>query len=50
MNRTVKEVTAKTFHHDDLESLKTHVFTFVTATLRQTPQGIEMENTVPKHL
>jgi hypothetical protein len=26
-----KEATVKTFHHDDLESLKTHVFTFVTA-------------------
>jgi hypothetical protein len=31
MNRTVKEATAKTFHQNDLESLKTHVFTFVTA-------------------
>jgi hypothetical protein len=26
-----KEATGKTFHHDDLESLKTHVFTVVTA-------------------
>ena len=31
MNRTVKEATVKTFHYDDLESLKAHVLCFVSA-------------------
>jgi hypothetical protein len=31
MNRTVKEATVKTFHYDELESLKAHVLSFVTA-------------------
>lgn len=30
MNRTVKDATIKTFHYDDLESLKAHVLAFVT--------------------
>lgn len=31
MNRTVKDATVKTFHYEDLESLKAHILTFVTA-------------------
>ena len=31
MNRTVKNATVKTFHYDDLESLKAHVLGFVAA-------------------
>lgn len=31
MNRTVKEATIKAFHYSDLESLKAHVLTFVSA-------------------
>jgi hypothetical protein len=31
MNRTVKDATVKTYHYDDLESLKAHVLAFVTA-------------------
>ena len=31
MNRTVKDATVRTFHYDDLESLKAHVLSFVTA-------------------
>jgi hypothetical protein len=31
MNRTVKDATVKTFRYADLESLKAHVLTFVTA-------------------
>ena len=31
MNRTVKEATIKVFHYPDLESLKAHVFAFVSA-------------------
>ena len=31
MNRTVKDATIKTYHYDDLESLKAHVLAFVTA-------------------
>ena len=31
MNRTVKEATIKAFHYADLESLKAHVLTFVSA-------------------
>jgi integrase-like protein len=31
MNRTVKDATVKTFHYDDIQSLKTHVLSFVTA-------------------
>ena len=31
MNRTVKDATVKLFHHSNLESLKAHVLTFVTA-------------------
>jgi len=31
MNRTVKEATLRAFHYDDLESLKAHVLSFVTA-------------------
>ena len=31
MNRTVKEATVRAFHYDDLESLKAHVLSFVTA-------------------
>lgn len=30
MNRTVKDATVKTFHYDDLESLKAHVLAFVS--------------------
>jgi hypothetical protein len=30
-NRTVKDATVRTFHYDDLESLKTHMPSFVTA-------------------
>jgi transposase InsO family protein len=29
MNRTVKDATVKTFHYDDVESLKAHVISFV---------------------
>ncbi len=31
MNRTVKEATVRAFHYDDLNSLKAHVLSFVTA-------------------
>jgi len=31
MNRTVKDATIKVYHYDDLESLKAHILTFVTA-------------------
>ncbi|TIV87415.1 MAG: transposase, partial [Mesorhizobium sp.] len=31
MNRTIKDATVKIYHYDDLESVKTHVLTFVTA-------------------
>ena len=31
MNRTVKDATVKTFHYEDIESLKAHVLAFVTA-------------------
>jgi hypothetical protein len=31
MNRTVKDATVKVYHYDDLESLKAHILTFVTA-------------------
>ena len=31
MNRTVKEAIVKTFHHDNVESLRSHVLSFVTA-------------------
>jgi len=31
MNRTVNEATVKTFHYDDIESLKAHVLSFVAA-------------------
>ena len=31
MSRTVKDATVKTFHHEDLESLKAHVPGFVSA-------------------
>jgi transposase InsO family protein len=31
MNRTVKDATTKAFHYPDLEALKAHVLTFVTA-------------------
>ena len=31
MNRTVKDATIKTYHYDDLDSLKAHVLAFVTA-------------------
>jgi heme oxygenase len=31
INCTIKEATTKAFHHPDLESLKAHVLTFVTA-------------------
>ena len=31
MNRTIKDATIKTYHYDDLESLKAHVMAFVTA-------------------
>lgn len=31
MNRTIKDATVKIYHYDDLESLKAHVLTFVTA-------------------
>ncbi len=31
MNRTVKEATIRVFHDDDLERLKAHVLSFVTA-------------------
>jgi len=31
MNRTIKDATVKTYHYDDLESLKAHVLAFVTA-------------------
>ena len=31
MNRTVKDATIKAFHYPDLESLKEHVFAFVSA-------------------
>ena len=31
MNRTIKDATVKTYHYDDLESLKAHVLVFVTA-------------------
>ena len=30
MNRTIKDATVKTYHYDDLESLKAHVLAFVT--------------------
>ncbi|MBC7433050.1 MAG: transposase [Rubritepida sp.] len=31
MNRTIKDATIKAFHYPDLESLKDHVFVFVSA-------------------
>jgi hypothetical protein len=31
MNRTTKEATIKVFHYPDIESLKAHVLTFVSA-------------------
>jgi transposase InsO family protein len=31
MNRTIKDATIKTYHYNDLENLKVHVMTFVTA-------------------
>ena len=31
MNRTIKDATVKTYHYDDLQSLKDHVLAFVTA-------------------
>jgi len=31
MNRTIKDATVKTYHYDDLESLKAYVLAFVTA-------------------
>ena len=31
MNRTIKDATVKTYHYDDLQSLKAHVLAFVTA-------------------
>jgi hypothetical protein len=31
MNRTIKDATTKTFHHPDVDALKTHVPAFVTA-------------------
>lgn len=31
MNRTIKDATVKVYHYDDLESLKAHVLTFVSA-------------------
>jgi hypothetical protein len=31
MDRTIKDTTVKVYHYDDLESLKAHVLTFVTA-------------------
>jgi transposase-like protein len=31
MNRTVKDATVKTFHYEDVETLKSHVLAFVTA-------------------
>ena len=31
MNRTLKDATVKTFHYEDIESLKAHVLAFVTA-------------------
>jgi hypothetical protein len=31
MNRTVKDATVKAFHYENLESLKAHILTFVTA-------------------
>ena len=34
MNRTVKDATVKTFYYQDLESLKAHILTFVTASYR----------------
>lgn len=31
MNRTIKDAPVKTYHYDDMESLKAHVMAFVTA-------------------
>lgn len=31
MNRTIKDATVKTYHYDNLESIKAHVLTFVTS-------------------
>ncbi len=31
MNRSIKDATVEAFHYEDLESLKAHVLTFVTA-------------------
>jgi hypothetical protein len=31
MNRTVKDATVKTFHNENLDSIKAHVLAFVTA-------------------
>ena len=31
MNRTVKEATVRIFHYEDIDSLKAHVLSFVTA-------------------
>ena len=31
MNRTVKEATVQIFHYEDIDSLKAHVLSFVTA-------------------
>jgi hypothetical protein len=31
MNRAIKDATIKTYHDDELESLKAHVLAFVTA-------------------
>ena len=31
MRRTAKDATVRAFHHDDLESLKVHVLSFMTA-------------------
>jgi hypothetical protein len=31
MNRTVKEATVRIFQYEDIESLKAHVLSFVTA-------------------
>ncbi|CDX37982.1 hypothetical protein MPLDJ20_220002 [Mesorhizobium plurifarium] len=31
MNRTIKDVTVKVYHYDDLENLKAHILPFVAA-------------------
>ena len=49
INRTVKEATIRVFHDDDLERLKAHVLSFVTAYNFAKHQSTEVGNTLPEH-